>query len=141
MVFQSQPMSGLCFVSNYGSLIFEFMRVSRAELSHIQVGAQIPSISGSIITFFVADFVGRRPKYITGCISLRVLMIFAAISGSFPHDSKAVTSSVGFLIMFNFLFNAGVWSIVYILVLEVPTSVIRGKTLILAMIADGCINM
>lgn len=139
LVFMAQPMSGLSFVSNYGPLMYQYLGVSDEKSFEITIGAQILSISGSIVSFLVADFVGRRPMFISGCAGISTLLICMAISGCFTNETAA-TASVGFLTMFNFFYNAGVGSIAYTLAGEVPTSVLRSKTLAITLSLDHAVN-
>lgn len=49
MVFLSEPMSGLGFVSNYGTLMYQYLGISDNKSFQIQIGAQILSMSGATI--------------------------------------------------------------------------------------------
>lgn len=139
MVFLSEPMSGLGFVSNYGALMYQYLGISDRKSFEIQIGAQILSMSGAIIAFLVGDFYGRRPMYLIGCIALSLLLISMGISGSIDTTS-ATTASVGFYTMYNFFYNVGVGSTVYVIAGEIPTSVLRAKTLAVAISVSSAIN-
>ncbi|RTE81411.1 hypothetical protein BHE90_004074 [Fusarium euwallaceae] len=139
MVFLSEPMSGLGFVGSYGALMYQFLGISDSKAFEMKIGAQVLSMSGAMIAFLMSDWWGRRPMYIMGCSSLCVLMLCMAISGSF--DTKAaVTASVGFYTMFNFFYNVGVGSTVYALAGELPTSVLRAKTLAISISTSSAFN-
>jgi SP family general alpha glucoside:H+ symporter-like MFS transporter len=122
-----------------GALMYQYLGISDAESFRIQIGAQILSISGALTAMFIGDFIGRRPMYITGCASLVVLLICMGISGSI-NNVAAATASVGFLTMFNFIYNVGVGSIVYTIAGEIPTSVLRQKTLAISISASAAAN-
>jgi hypothetical protein len=139
MVFLSEPMSGLGFVSNYGALMYQYLGISDKKSFEIQIGAQILSMSGATIAFLVGDFWGRRPMYIIGCVALSCLLICMGISGS-VDTTAAVTASVGFYTMYNFFYNVGVGSTVYTLAGEVPTSVLRTKTIAIAISISSAVN-
>ncbi|KAH7127349.1 general substrate transporter [Dactylonectria macrodidyma] len=139
MVFLSEPMSGLGFVSNYGALMYQYLGISDEKSFEIQIGAQILSMSGATIAFLVSDFYGRRPMYFGGCIALTMLLICMGISGSI--DTKAgTTASVGFYTMYNFFYNLGVGSTAYTISGEIPTSVLRTKTLAIALSVSAAVN-
>ncbi|KAM0438448.1 hypothetical protein ACHAPT_001197 [Fusarium lateritium] len=139
MVFLSEPMSGLGFVGSYGALMYQFLGISDSKAFEMRIGGQVLSISGALIAFLMADWWGRRPMYILGCTSLFVLMFCMAISGSFD-TTAAITASVGFYTMFNFFYNVGVGSTVYALAGELPTSVLRAKTLAIAISVSSAFN-
>ncbi|KAK9335602.1 general substrate transporter [Lipomyces starkeyi] len=132
MVFLSEPMSGLGFVSSYGALMYQYLGIGDQKSFAIQIGAQILSLSGATIAFLVSDFYGRRPMYLGGCIALCLLLICMGISGS-VNTTAGITASVGFYTMYNFFYNVGVGSTVYTIAGEVPTSVLRAKTLAVAL--------
>ena len=140
IVFLAQPMSGLAFVQQYGPLMYQYMGVDSQKSFQLQIGAQVLSITGAIVSFLVADLVGRRPMFISGCFSLCLLLLCMAISGAVPTSASATTAAVAFYTMFNFFFNAGVGSIVYTLAGEVPTSALRAKTLALTLSLEAAVN-
>ncbi|RSL40815.1 hypothetical protein CEP54_016010 [Fusarium duplospermum] len=139
MVFLSEPMSGLGFVGSYGALMYQFLGISDSKAFEMKIGAQVLSMSGAMIAFLMSDWWGRRPMYIIGCSSLCVLMLCMAISGSFD-TTAAITASVGFYTMFNFFYNVGVGSTVYALAGELPTSVLRAKTLAISISTSSAFN-
>ncbi|KAJ5554233.1 hypothetical protein N7513_004192 [Penicillium frequentans] len=138
LVFSAEPMSGLGFVSNYGSLMYQYLGIGDRQSFLIQIGAQILSISGAIVSFLVSDFGGRRPMFIGGCIALTILLLCMGIAGS-VNTTAGITAAVGFYTMYNFVFNAGVGSNVYAIAGEVPTSILRTKTLALAISVEQAI--
>ncbi|KAJ5658329.1 general substrate transporter [Penicillium longicatenatum] len=138
LVFTAEPMSGLGFVSNYGSLMYQYLGIGDRQSFLIQIGAQILSISGAIFSFLVSDFGGRRPMFIGGCIALTILLLCMGIAGS-VNTTAGITAAVGFYTMYNFVFNAGVGSNVYAIAGEVPTSILRTKTLALAISVEQAI--
>ncbi|KAM5347349.1 hypothetical protein ACJ41O_010354 [Fusarium nematophilum] len=139
MVFLSEPMSGLGFVGSYGALMYQFLGISDKKAFEIKIGAQVLSVTGATIAFLMADWWGRRPMYMLGCTSLCLLMLCMAISGSF-QTTAAVTASVGFYTMFNFFYNVGVGSTVYALAGELPTSVLRAKSLAISISISSAFN-
>ena len=139
MVFVSEPMSGLGFVSNYGALMYQYLGIEGQESFALQIGAQVLSITGATLSFLVADFVGRRPMYVTGCTALCILLICMGIAGSIDTQA-AVTGAVAFYTMFNFFYNFGVGSVVYSLAGEIPTSALRGKSLAISVSSMNAVN-
>lgn len=51
-----------------------------------------------------------------------------------------VTAAVGFYTMYNFAFNIGVGSNVYAIAGEIPTSILRTKTLAISLIVSNAVN-
>lgn len=139
MVFLSEPMSGLGFIGAYGALMYQYVGISDDKSFQLMIGGQILSISGAVIALLLSDFIGRRPNYIGGCTALSLLLICMAISGTI-NTKSAVLASVGFYTMFNFFYNVGIGSTVYAIAGEVPTSVLRAKTLAIAISISNAFN-
>ncbi|KAJ5661362.1 general substrate transporter [Penicillium longicatenatum] len=139
LVFLSEPMSGLGFVSNYGALMYQYLGINDRQSFLIQIGAQILSMSGAIISFLISDMVGRRPMFLAGCIGLTTLLLCMGIAGSI-NTSASTMAAVGFYTMYNFFYNAGVGSNVYTIAGEVPTSILRTKTLAIALSISAAVN-
>ncbi|KAJ6036602.1 general substrate transporter [Penicillium herquei] len=139
LVFLAEPMSGLGFVQNYGSLMYQFLGIGDRQSFLIQIGAQILSISGATFSFLIGDFYGRRPMFLGGCISLTLLLLCMGIAGS-VNTTAGITAAVGFYTMYNFVFNIGVGSNVYAIAGEVPTSALRTKTLAISLIVSNAVN-
>ncbi|SPO01659.1 related to maltose permease [Cephalotrichum gorgonifer] len=139
IAFLSEPMSGLGFVSNYGTLMYQYLGISDQKSFAIGIGAQILSMSGATLAFIIADFWGRRPMFFGGCIGLCLLLICMGIAGSIDTNS-GVTAAVGFYTMYNFFYNIGVGSTVYTIAGEIPTSALRGKTLAIALSLSAAVN-
>ncbi|KAH7033707.1 general substrate transporter [Microdochium trichocladiopsis] len=139
MVFLSEPMSGLGFVGSYGALVYQMLDISDEKSFQIAIGAQVLSMSGATIAFLLSDWWGRRPMYIFGCCSLCVLMMCMGIAGSLT-STAAVTAAVAFYTMFNFFYNVGVGSTVYALAGELPTTVLRSKSLAISISTSNAFN-
>lgn len=138
-VFLAESMSGLGFVGNYGALMYQYLGISDQRSFLIGIGAQVLSMSGATLAFFVSDFYGRRTMFLWGCVSVTLLLLCMGISGSVNTDA-ATLASVGFYTMFNFFYNFGLGSGVYAIAGEIPTSVLRNKSLALAMNSSNAFN-
>ena len=138
-VFLAESMSGLGFVSNYGALMYQYVGISDRRSFLIGIGAQVLSMSGATFAFIVSDLYGRRSMFLYGCISVALLLICMGISGSINTEA-AMLASVGFYTMFNFFYNFGLGSGVYAIAGELPTSVLRNKSLAVAMNCSNAFN-
>ncbi|CAK7199283.1 hypothetical protein SEUCBS139899_001958 [Sporothrix eucalyptigena] len=139
-VFLAESMSGLGFVGNYGALMYQYLGISDRRSFLIGIGAQILSMSGATLAFFVSDFYGRRTMFLWGCISVTTLLLCMGISGS-VNTNAATLASVGFYTMFNFFYNFGLGSGVYAIAGEIPTFVLRNKSLAIAMNSSNAVNV
>ncbi|KAJ5439694.1 general substrate transporter [Penicillium daleae] len=86
------------------------------------------------------DFFCRRPMFLGGCTALTTLLLCMGIAGSVNTITR-VTAAVGFYTLSNLAFNIGVGSNVYAIASEVPTSVLRTKTLAISLIISNAGNL
>jgi hypothetical protein len=104
----------------------------------IQIYAQILSIR-SYYSFLISDIFGRRPMYVGGSITLTILLLCMGIAGS-NVTSAATIAAVGIYTMYNVFYNVGVGSNVYTIAGAAPTSVLRTKTLAVALSVPAAVN-
>ncbi|ANB12066.1 Mal11p [Sugiyamaella lignohabitans] len=134
LVFFTHPMSGVSFNSSYGPFIYQLIGISAQESFRIGIGAQVLSMGGTIASFFIIDRFGRRPLILCGLTALMINLLCTGITGTqSQHSAAARTACVAFLTMFNFWYNGGIGAIAYAIASEIPTSVLRTKTVAIAL--------
>jgi MFS transporter, SP family, general alpha glucoside:H+ symporter len=132
LVFATHPFSGVSFISSYGAFIYQLIGIKTAESFHISVGAQVLSMSGTLVSFLIVDRFGRRPLLIGGVTSMSLILLLSASTGTATQNPHARLACVAFLTMFNFFYNGGIGAIAYTIASEIPTAVLRTKTFALA---------
>jgi hypothetical protein len=85
-----QAMSGVAYISSYGTYYFQLAGISTAKSFQIACGAQALSIAGNIGAFFIIDGVGRRPLLLWAFGFLTVLLCVTGGLGTQTHNHKAV---------------------------------------------------
>ncbi|KAI0123713.1 maltose permease [Xylariales sp. AK1849] len=123
-----QALSGVSFISFYGTYYFQLAGNSVERSFQLACGAQGLSILGNIASWFVIDRVGRRPLIFWGMCFLTVLLM---ITGGLATSAEPgpLAGTVALIMFYNFVFNLVIGSVAYTLVAEIPTTKLRGKTI------------
>lgn len=135
------PFSGVYFTGNYTTYWFELAGLSNKKSFLYTIGAQICSIAGCILNLFVVDKLGRRKNILWGVGSIIVIDFIIGGTGCAVDNPKAVTATIGFMVMFGFWYNLGLGSVCYTIALENPTTALRTKTIGLALSSTNISGM
>jgi hypothetical protein len=85
-----QAMSGVAYISSYGTYYFELAGISTQKSFQIQCGAQALSIAGNIGAFLIIDRIGRRPLLLWAFGFLTVLLCVTGGLGTMTTNPSAV---------------------------------------------------
>jgi hypothetical protein len=85
-----QAMSGVAYISSYGTYYFQLAGISTARSFQIACGAQALSIAGNIGAFLIIDRVGRRPLVLWAFGFLTVLLCVTGGLGTQTHNHAVV---------------------------------------------------
>ncbi|KAN0089452.1 MFS general substrate transporter [Hyaloscypha variabilis] len=109
-----QAMSGVAYISSYGTYYFQLAGISTARSFQIACGAQALSIAGNIGAFLIIDRVGRRPL---------VLWAFGFLT------LTLYSATVGLTVFYNFAYNFAIGAVAYAVIAETATSRLRAKSI------------
>jgi len=85
-----QAMSGVAYISSYGTYYFQLAGISTAKSFQIACGAQALSIAGNIGAFLIIDRVGRRPLVLWAFGFLTVLLCVTGGLGTQTQNHAVV---------------------------------------------------
>jgi hypothetical protein len=85
-----QAMSGVAYISSYGTYYFQLAGISTAKSFQIACGAQALSIAGNIGAFLIIDRIGRRPLVLWAFGFLTVLLCVTGGLGTQTHNHAIV---------------------------------------------------
>jgi SP family general alpha glucoside:H+ symporter-like MFS transporter len=99
------------------------------------------SLLGQIAAWFIISYVGRRTMYIWGLVW--ILILFLIIGGLGISLKENANSSIswavsGILIISTFVYNCSIGPVPFLLVSELPSSLLRSKSVA---IARSCHNV
>ncbi|OQU95620.1 hypothetical protein CLAIMM_01802 [Cladophialophora immunda] len=126
-----QEFSGVAFIAGYGTLFFSLSGVTDPFTTNVI--SSMCGIAGSLTSFVLIKYVGRRKILIVGTVVQTFCMFaFAIIGVATPGTHAAAKSLVAFVCIFNFSYGASWGPVAFVLIGELPSTKLRSKTLALA---------
>lgn len=127
-----QALCGVSFISSYSTYYFELAGNSVQRSFQLSCGAQALSIAGNICSWFLIDSLGRRPLILWGLCGLTVLLFITGGLGTSSAPGP-LQGTVALIMLYNFVFNLIIGSVVYTIIAEIPTGKLRSKTIALSL--------
>ena len=141
-----QAMSGVAYISSYGTYYFQLAGISTAKSFQIACGAQALSIAGNIGAFLIIDRIGRRPLVLWAFGFLTVLLCVTGGLGTQTHNHAVVmgqclsslyktistnlpSATVSLTVFYNFAYNFAIGAVAYAIIAETATSRLRAKSI------------
>ncbi|EFX04971.1 maltose permease [Grosmannia clavigera kw1407] len=123
-----QAMGGVMFISSYQTYYFELAGNSVHRSFQLSLGSQGLSLVGSITASLLIDRIGRRTIIVYGTLAMAVLLI---LTGGLATATEPGTlqATVGFMMLYNAVFNFCLGSAAYTIVSEIPTFALRAKSI------------
>ncbi|KIX93765.1 uncharacterized protein Z520_10389 [Fonsecaea multimorphosa CBS 102226] len=126
-----QEFSGVAFIAGYGTLFFSLSGVTDPFTTNVI--SSMCGIAGSLTSFVLVKYVGRRKILVGGTVVQTFCMFaFAIIGVATPGTHAAAKSLVAFVCIFNFSYGASWGPVAFVLIGELPSTKLRSKTLALA---------
>ena len=102
------------------------------------LGQHAIALFGTVVAWWVMEYVGRRTLYIWGNVIMFVILVIIGFLG-IPEPSPAIANASGALLMlFTFVYDVTVGPVCYCLVSEIPSTRLRIKTVAMA---RNCYNI
>ncbi|KAJ5254011.1 hypothetical protein N7524_011191 [Penicillium chrysogenum] len=103
------------------------------ESFNLSLGQYGLGVLGTIGSWFLMSYAGRRTIHISGLASLFVLLVITGSLSFAPGDNNAAKWAIGvMLIIFTFCYDISVGPVTYSLVSELSSTRLKAKTIVLA---------
>ncbi|KAJ4420836.1 hypothetical protein N0V82_004131 [Gnomoniopsis sp. IMI 355080] len=133
MAYSGQFLCGINLSASYCTYFFELAGLSTSQAFDMSVGLFALGVFGNLLSWPLMTVWGRRAAYIWTCIFTTTLMFILGFLGLASDSNKgAMYAKSIVLLIFNFVYNIGLGPVVYVIIAEIPSTTIRGKTLGLA---------
>ena len=100
---------------------------------NLSLGQYGLGVLGTIGSWFLMSYAGRRTIHISGLASLFVLLVITGSLSFAPGDNNAAKWAIGvMLIIFTFCYDISVGPVTYSLVSELSSTRLKAKTIVLA---------
>lgn len=136
MAYSGQFLGGINLAASYCTYFFELAGISTNQAFDLSCGLFALGVVGNVLSWPLMTILGRRSGYIWTCGFTTVLMYVMGFLGLASNSNNgAMYAKSVMLLLFYFVYNIGLGPIVYVLIAELPSTKIRGKTLGIACFA------
>ncbi|ORY66948.1 alpha glucoside transporter [Leucosporidium creatinivorum] len=98
----------------------------------LSIGQYAIGLTGTVGSWFLMRYLGRRTIYLGGMSILFVLLMIIGFLGLVPHNQGAVWAVGSMLLVFTFIYDITIGPVCYCLVAEIGSTRLRAKTVVLA---------
>ena len=132
IVWMIQAICGSTFIG-YSTVFFEQAGLPTVDAFDMSMAQYSLAAIGTILSWFVMTYVGRRKIYFFGTMALTCILFIVGMIGIAPKSNKSASWAVGAMILvFAFTYDGTVGPVCYSLVAEIPSTRLRAKTIVLA---------
>uniref|UniRef100_A0A060TJ03 ARAD1D51040p n=1 Tax=Blastobotrys adeninivorans TaxID=409370 RepID=A0A060TJ03_BLAAD len=136
-----QPMCGVQFTISYTTYYFQLVGFSSHKSFQFTIAAQTLSIAGNFVAYFIVDRFGRRPNVLYGMLTMTIFDFITGGLGTNTENHSMLMSTVAFILMYGFFYNAAIGVVAWPIATENATSRLRSKTVALAFIGNQGLSM
>jgi fucose permease len=130
MAYTGQFFCGINIASGYCTYFFELAGVTTDQAFDLSCGLFGLGVVGNMLAWPLMTIWGRRSGYILTAVLATLFMYLIGFLGIAPNSNTgAMYAKSVILLLFNFIYNLGLGPLVYVLIAELPSTRIRGKTL------------
>lgn len=133
-VYCMQVASGV-YLASYVTYFFTLAGLSTEKAFNLGVGFLATGFVGTLLSWVLLPYVGRRRIYTTGLAILAVLLLTVGIIDCVPdYDSNSVYvwAQGALLLAWNFCYGISVGPVCFVIACEVSATKLRSKTIALA---------
>ncbi|KAI9738370.1 MAG: hypothetical protein M1834_008873 [Cirrosporium novae-zelandiae] len=133
-VYSIQVLSGIYLVG-YNTYFFELAGLPTNKAFDMGVGYLAVGVLGTILSWFVMLYVGRRTLYNSGLAMLVVLMLVIGILDCVPNYSSrpsVIWGQSSLMVLWNFFYDLSIGPVCFVILCECSATKVREKTIAVA---------
>ncbi|GJN87875.1 hypothetical protein Rhopal_000830-T1 [Rhodotorula paludigena] len=131
-VWSVQNLCGAAFMG-YSTFFLQQAGLPTESSFDLSIGQYGLGLAGTICSWFLMTWIGRRKLYFWGLVVLTILLIVIGGMGFISRDNTDSQWAVGaMLLIYTAAYDATVGPVCYTLVSEVSSTRLRGKTVVIA---------
>nr|XP_036579902.1 maltose permease [Colletotrichum truncatum]KAF6787658.1 maltose permease [Colletotrichum truncatum] len=130
-VFFCQHLVGIVFVLGYSTYFFKLAGLEDSKSFDLGVGVTACGVLGNMVSWFVVESFGRRKIFLSGMVSLTVLLVLIGIMDVVPSDAAKWVQAAA-TVIYAFVYFLSVGAMAFVVLGEASSSVLRAKTMALA---------
>lgn len=125
----------------YSTVFYQRAGLAVSQSFNMSLGQYAIGICGTVFSWVLMSYVGRRTLYVNGLAILCVLLFVIGFI-SIPKASTATSWATGsMLLVYTFFYDSSVGPVCYSLVSEIPNTRLRIKTVVLARNLYNCLSI
>ncbi|KAK9364827.1 general substrate transporter [Lipomyces kononenkoae] len=128
----------------YSTYFFEQAGLPTEQAFNLSIVTYGLSLAGVLLSWLLMPHIGRRTLYLWGLLTIAVMFFIVGGLGipqaASPRTALAWTIGA-FLIVSAFVSNVTVGPVSYSLVAEIPSSLLRSKSVVIARFTYACLNI
>ncbi|KAK9350081.1 putative sugar transporter [Lipomyces doorenjongii] len=132
VIWAIQNLCGSAFMG-YSTYFYEQAGLSVDQAFSLSLGQFGLGAVGTIVSWFLITYFGRRTLYVTGLAVMNTLLFITGFLALAPSSNKGASWGIGsMLLVFTLVYDSTVGPVLYSLVSELPSTRLRSKTIVLA---------
>ena len=142
-VYSIQVISGIYLIS-YATLFFELAGLPTRQAFNMGVGFLAVGFVGTLFSWVLMRYFGRRDIYNTGLALLVILLLIIGILDVQPNYSKRPALSwtqSALMLVWNFCYDFSVGPVCFVLICEVSATKVRSKTIAVATAVQAALGI
>ncbi|KAJ5633532.1 hypothetical protein N7528_001374 [Penicillium herquei] len=117
----------------YSTVFFEQAGLSDTYAFDMSMAMYALGALGTIASWWMMAYIGRRTLYLYGCITSFILMVIIGACGFTSSDNSSASWAIGsLLIIFTFVYDSTIGPVCYSLVAEIPSTRLKAKTMVVS---------
>ncbi|XHG08913.1 hypothetical protein AWENTII_012001 [Aspergillus wentii] len=136
MAYDMQSFSGNVFFINYAVHFMEVAGLDSSDAFSMNLGLTALGLLGTIISWPLLSYIGRRTVYLFGCSALAILLFIIATLDFAPRQTNSPTwAQCALMLACNFIYDLTLGPFCYVLLAEVSSTKLRSATIALATVS------
>lgn len=116
----------------YSTYFYNQAGLSTAYSFDMAIGQYGIGICGTLLSWTLMSYFGRRTLYVSGLIILCILLFIIGFIAVGSQSTGAAWATGSMLLVYTFFYDSSVGPVCYSLVSELPSTRLRNKTIVLA---------
>jgi hypothetical protein len=142
MAYNMQALTGNMLFISYAVYFLELAGLDSANAFSMNLGLTALGFLGTCAAWPLLSYVGRRPAYLFGTISLATIMFLIGAIDFAPRTTSTPTwTQSSLMLLANLIYDITIGPLCYVILTEVPTARLRGLTIALATVSVQIISI
>lgn len=140
-VYSIQVLSGI-YLINYGTFFFQEAGLDDDQAFDMGVGFLAVGFFGTLVSWVLMIYIGRRTLYIWGLGMLVILQLVIGILDCIPgRPNGAIWAESSLMLIWNFFYDISIGPICFVLLAECSATRVRSKTIAAATAVQGVLGI